>query len=53
MDTLLLIWIVCALISAFIAQSKGQNPVTWLALGGMFGVFALLALLFVRPEDDA
>jgi hypothetical protein len=50
------IWMGCALLSGTVAQSKGRDGPIWIALGAMFGMFALIAIAgmtTVPEEDDA
>ena len=52
MEIFLLGWILCALPCALIANSKGRSAITWLVLGGLFGIFALLTVGFMAPADQ-
>jgi hypothetical protein len=42
--------ILCGIVSAAIANSKGRSPVLWFFLGALFNVFILvgMGLLFTR-----
>lgn len=40
-----------AFASAHIAQTKGRSAFSWLILGALFGVFALLAIGLCDPKD--
>lgn len=40
----LLIWVTCAVFSAFVASSKGRSIVGWFVLGFLFGPLALIAV---------
>ena len=53
MDVLLLIWILCGAVAAFIAHTKNLNPVTWFALGCVLGVLAVIMLPFMDSKDNA
>lgn len=53
---ILLIWIVCAGFSAFIASQKNRSAGNWFILGLFFGLFALIAIAAVpvianKPTD--
>lgn len=41
---LLLVWLVLAVLTSVVANSKGRNAAGWLVLGMVFGVFALIAV---------
>lgn len=38
--------------SAYIAQDKNKNGMTWFILGLLGGIFAILAIGFARPVSD-
>ena len=44
---IIIVAIPCAITSAVIASSKGYNSFGWFLLGGVFGVFALIAICAV------
>ena len=46
-----LIWIICAIACAFIAQKKKRNVGGWLCLGFLFGILSLLLLLCLPARD--
>lgn len=54
-----LIWILCGIFAASIAQSKGYSGCLWAIIGFMFGPLALLGIGFMEkktpeaPEEDA
>lgn len=39
-------------ITSYYAHVKGKNMLLWFLLGGLFGVFALIALYFLPSEED-
>lgn len=46
-----LIWAAFAVVTALAASSRGRNPVVWLAIGAVFGVFGLIAVLVMGPPS--
>lgn len=51
---MLYVWLGFSVVTAIAAHSRGRSPAAWLALGIIFGFFALLAVLVMRPlEADA
>ena len=42
-STMLAVWIVCGITAAIIGSAKGRNPLGWLAIGFLFGLFGLIA----------
>jgi hypothetical protein len=43
------VWFAFGLMTAIAASSKGKSVVGWLALGVLFGPFALIAILLASP----
>lgn len=50
---LVIIWLGLAIVTALAANSRGRNWFVWLLLGVFFGLFALIAVLVMRPADRA
>ena len=51
--TLLLLWVVCGIATAYFAQNKGAaNPVGWFVLGLFLGPIGVAAALMWRPPED-
>src|SRR5260370_28044309 len=50
MEIAILIWIVCGIGAAFVAQSRGANGCLWFGLGVLFGPFGL-AFAFTSGSD--
>lgn len=46
-------WAGFAVVAALAAAARGRDPVGWLALGALFGAFALMAVLVMRPVTPA
>ena len=42
-----------AIITALAASARGHNAGLWAVLGFLFGVFALIAVLVMKPGPDA
>ena len=49
---LLIFWIAFAILTAIAAKSRGRSFWGWLVLGIIFGIFALIAVLVMRPVED-
>jgi nitrate reductase NapE component len=45
-------WLVCAVVAAFIAYRKKRRVETWFFLGLFFGIFALIAVALVRSKSS-
>jgi hypothetical protein len=48
-------WIICAVLCAIIASSKGRSGFGWFVLGGLFSVIALLLVIVlpsIKPPVD-
>jgi hypothetical protein len=43
----LILWIIFAVTTAFIASAKGRSPLAWGAIGFVGGIFALVAIIAV------
>ena len=50
MNTAILVWVVCGVAAAFLAESRGANGFPWFLLGILFGPFGL-ALSFISGSD--
>lgn len=52
---MLILWIAVAALSGYYANQKGRSVVSWVILGFLFSVIALIALWFLPPLgiDDA
>jgi len=48
-----LIWLAFAVVTALAANARGHSAVLWFFIGVLFGVFALIAVLVIRPGDGA
>ena len=51
---ILVVWFICGIFAASIAQSKGYSGCLWLIIGFLFGPLALLGVGFMArraPED--
>ena len=46
---LMCLWIIQGAITAYIAHKKGRNPYLWFPIGCFFGVFGIMAIIFVKP----
>lgn len=44
MELLIIVWLVCAVLCAIVASSKGRSGFGWLVSGFFFGIFALIAV---------
>jgi hypothetical protein len=52
--TVIFAWAICAVVTAIIAGSRDRNPIAWLAIGAVIGIFGLilvLALPAARPAS--
>ena len=49
---IIIIWMLCAIPAAIIAQSKKLNVVAWVFLGAVFGVFGVIAVLRQVPRTS-
>lgn len=50
----LIIWITFVAICYFVAESKNRNKLMWSIAGALFGIFAVIVLLFLKtlPPDN-
>jgi hypothetical protein len=51
------VWLACGIFSAMVAGRKGRNPLGWLVLNCLGGIFALLAIIGMpalppKPEPE-
>ncbi len=46
---LMCLWLLQGGISAHIARKKGRNPYLWFSIGCFFGLFGILAIIFMKP----
>lgn len=44
------VWIICGLIAAGVAEGKGRSTLGWLLLGLLLGPIALLVILIASPD---
>jgi hypothetical protein len=44
MSTVVIIWIICAIIGAAMADSRGRSTLAWAIICGLTGIFGILAL---------
>ena len=49
----LFIWLGFGVVTALAASARGRNPVAWLFIGAITGVFGLIAVLVMKPGDGA
>jgi len=47
----IILWTICAVVCALIANAKRRSPWAWLALGFLFGLFAVVAVA-VMPSIE-
>lgn len=50
MEYILIGWIACGITTSYVARQKGKNSWTWLALGLLFPLFALIAICAVPAQ---
>lgn len=51
----LTLWMLIAFLNAYVAQTRGRDPLAWFMIGVVFNVFSLLALLILpklEPKSD-
>lgn len=51
MEIIVFVGLAFAVVTAIAANARGRNPVAWGALGLIFGVFALVAVLVMKDES--
>lgn len=49
----LFIWLGFAVVTALAAASRNRSALGWFGIGVLFGVFALIAVLVMKPGEDA
>lgn len=49
----LFIWLGFAVVTAIAANARGHNTGLWFVIGLLGGIFALIAVLVMRPGDGA
>lgn len=47
----LFIWLAFGVVTALAAGARGHNPWLWLAIGCIFGIFGLIAVLVIKPGN--
>jgi DNA-directed RNA polymerase subunit RPC12/RpoP len=52
MEYVFVFWIAMAILTAIAANSRNRHAFGWLILGLLFGIFALAALLIMKPEPE-
>lgn len=50
---LVFVWLAFGVVTALAAGARGHNPWLWLAIGCVFGVFGLIAVLVMKPGNAA
>jgi hypothetical protein len=48
---LIVIWIMLGGLSGFIASQKGHNGALWFFIGCVFGIFAVVASMFLSKKE--
>jgi glycerol uptake facilitator-like aquaporin len=49
--TFIFIWLAFGVVTALAAMGRGRNPWAWLAIGCLFGIFGLIAVLVMGDPD--
>ena len=49
---LILVWLGFAVVTGIAASARNRSFVAWFLLGLLFSIFALVAVLVMRPETD-
>jgi hypothetical protein len=49
---IVLVWIICSGIAAFLAWTKGRSVTAWFFCGLAFGVFGVIAAALARPQEE-
>lgn len=47
----LAIMVAFAVVTALAAAARGRNPLGWGLIGGVFGIFGLIAVLVMKPGE--
>lgn len=52
---IVIVWLICGVFCAIVAGTKNRSALGWLALGALFGFFAVVAVLVVKslPEENS
>lgn len=48
---ILLIWIAFGVVTAIAANARGRNPLIWLVIGCVAGIFGLIAVLVMERQN--
>ena len=48
-----ILWLAFAVLTALAASARGRNGAAWFILGAIFGVFAFVAVLVMKPLSDS
>jgi hypothetical protein len=48
----IVLWILIGACSAYYAQIKGRDPITWFVVGMLLGLFSLIILYFLPPLEQ-
>ena len=46
------LWLACGITCAYIAHAKNRDALTWLLIGGLGGVLALVAIAAVPQQEE-
>ncbi|MEX0961528.1 MAG: DUF4339 domain-containing protein [Simkaniaceae bacterium] len=48
---MILMTLVTATMTGYMARQRGRNPIIWFILGGLFGLFAFMTLLILSKKE--
>jgi len=49
----IIIWIGLGIVTALAASARGRNPIVWLLIGCLTGIFGLIAVLVMENLDKS
>lgn len=49
----MILWVLLGMCSGFIAKEKGYHALTWVALGALGGIFALITIAMLPDKNKA
>lgn len=52
MADLITVWIAFGIVTALAAKARGRDPIAWLVIGCLAGIFGLIAVLVMENRNS-
>lgn len=49
---ILILWVMLGALAGFIASQKGHSGLLWFVIGCFFGIFAVVASMFLKQKES-